>query len=448
MLITLPAMIAAVVLCLWGLADPFIGVLGLLVFNVLQPEQVFHILGTLHVEKTFGILIVVRYFAGGRRLRLSPVGGWLLAFYAATVVSVPLAFWLSKSLSECINFGKTILLAFLILNLVDTRKRAKAFLWVYTALLAYLAITGMVNFYLGSPAFHYFDGTMDRLVGLTSDTNAPDSMANTLAAALPLLGIYVAHGKWRSRLGAGLAALACLWAMLMTGTRTAFDMLMATVLIYALRSKRRVQVLGSLGVLFVVLWAALPTSVKARYMSALSMQSAVEANSYQLRLMSWNGGWHMFLSNPLTGIGIEGYNAANGMKFWPGPGRKQWFDAHSLFFKIIGELGLVGLITFIGFVVKMVRANSRLRRLLVERCEDPVLCAYPKAANYTILFLLLVGYGTHDLYRSTWYLLAALTGALALILQDEAAQAACGGSTVLAAKLPSVGQAPPAAARV
>ncbi|MGH9393934.1 MAG: hypothetical protein ACRD1E_07165, partial [Terriglobales bacterium] len=35
-----------------------------------------------------------------------------------------------------------------------------------------------------------------------------------------------------------------------------------------------------------------------------------------------------------------------------------------------------------------------------------------------LLILLLIGYGAHDLYRSTWYILAALSGALLLQFQD------------------------------
>ncbi len=54
----------------------------------------------------------------------------------------------------------------------------------------------------------------------------------------------------------------------------------------------------------------------------------------------------MFESNPITGVGAGNYEFANGTKFWPGEGRKIWLDAHSLYFKILGELGLIGIITF------------------------------------------------------------------------------------------------------
>ena len=415
MLVALPEVIAAILLCVWGLWEPFAGVLGMLVFIVGQPEQVFSIVGALHVEKIFGVLILIRFlmlYQG--RIRLSPMGGWLLAFYAAVLFSLPLAIWKSNAIANATDFGKIIILAFLIINVVDTPKRLRIFLLCYALLLGYMAVSGMVNFYLGSAANHYYSGDLDRLVGLTSDSNAPDSLAISLAASLPLLAIFMSRGKWIWRLAFVAIGLACFWSMLLTGTRTALYCLVVAGFIYILRSRKRVKALVAMAVVFIGLWAFLPNSMKARYLVTLSAQGRAQDLDYTLRLMSWEGGWHMFLSNPLTGIGMADYNAANGVKYWPGAGHKQWFDAHSLFFKILGELGLFGLVTFTGLITSLVRTNARLRRILETGGGDRIVPAFLKAANYIVLILLLVGYGAHDLYRSTWYILAALTGAVLL----------------------------------
>lgn len=445
MLVALPEVAAALVLCTWGLWEPFAGVLGMLVFIVGQPEQVFTILGVLHVEKIFGVLILIRFVMQYQgRIRLSPMGGWLLAFYAAVVCSLPLAIWKSNAIANATDFGKIIILAFLIINVVDTPKRLRIFLLCYALLLGYMAVSGMVNFYLGSAANHYYSGNLDRLVGLTSDSNAPDSLAISLAASLPLLAIFMARGKWVWRLLFVTIGLACFWSMLLTGTRTALYCLVVAGLIYVLRSSKRVKALVAMAVVFIGLWAFLPNSMKERYLVTLSAQGRAQDLDYTLRLMSWEGGWHMFLSNPLTGIGMADYNAANGVKYWPGAGHKQWFDAHSLFFKILGELGLLGLVTFSGLVTAMVRTNARLRWVLEARGGDRIIPAFLKAANYIVLILLLVGYGAHDLYRSTWYILAALTGAV-LLQTGASAQSLASAS----APVPSAGAAGyPSSARV
>lgn len=421
MLLALPGLVAAIGLCIWGiLSEPFVGLLGMLVFIVAQPEQVFLIVGTLHVEKIFGAAILIMTLVRGNKLHLSPVGGWLLAFYGAMIASIPFAIWGSNSLAGVEDFGKTLLLAFLVISLVTTRQRLKIFLIVYVILLAYLAVSGLSAYFSGQ----VYIGTIDRLVGTTSDSNAPDTLATTMVITLPLLAAFLVRGnKFRTRLFFGGLAALCVWALLLTGTRTAFYALIVVLLIYALRSPRRARVLPALLIVGFTLWVSLPQEFKARYESGMTAAGRDADEAYQLRLMSWQGGWHMFLHNPLTGIGVDDYTVANGMQYWPAP-HKIYLNAHSLFFQLIGELGLCGLVSFGGLITTLSRLNTRLQRELVARGEETWLIAYPRCANYVIFALLFIGYGGHVAYRSTWYLLAGLSGALALILERERAAAA------------------------
>lgn len=134
----------------------------------------------------------------------------------------------------------------------------------------------------------------------------------------------------------------------------------------------------------------------------------------------------MFLHNPLTGIGVGNYVYANGMKYWPAPGRKHWLDAHSLYFKVLGELGLLGMFTFFGFVWYFYRTNSRMReRMRGDPDKYPLwMQYYPTACNIDIIGLLYCGYAYHDLFRDTWYTMAGVSAAMYLILQREIAEQA------------------------
>jgi O-antigen ligase len=127
----------------------------------------------------------------------------------------------------------------------------------------------------------------------------------------------------------------------------------------------------------------------------------------------------MFLHNPLTGIGVGDYADANGGQYWPIAERRIYLDAHSMFFKIIGELGLFGLITFAGMVTILVRTNIDIRKQLEKANGPPWLCALPRATNYVIFVLLFAGYASHDVYRSTWYLLAGLTAATSAMVAAQ-----------------------------
>jgi O-antigen ligase len=186
-------------------------------------------------------------------------------------------------------------------------------------------------------------------------------------------------------------------------------------------------VLPSLALLLALTWIVLPAQYKVRYASINDLQ---KDESYQDRLLSWEGGWHMFLHNPLTGIGIGNYTFANGALYWPRP-RKVYLNAHSIYFKCLGELGLLGVITFTGFVGTLIGTNNRIRRRLRAMDERALagnpetrrtpdwLLRFPTACTLSILGLLYCGYAYHDLYRPTWYFLAAASGAADLITQRE-----------------------------
>ena len=125
----------------------------------------------------------------------------------------------------------------------------------------------------------------------------------------------------------------------------------------------------------------------------------------------------MFKDNPLTGVGTGEFSNANGAKYWPGPRPKLWLNAHSLYIQLLAELGLVGVLAFTFFLVTLFRLNRRLSQQLASVADCPSwMRQFPTACMLTLLVLLFAGYSSHNLYRSTWYMVAALTASLQLIL--------------------------------
>lgn len=133
----------------------------------------------------------------------------------------------------------------------------------------------------------------------------------------------------------------------------------------------------------------------------------------------------MFLHNPVTGVGPDNYTFANGMKYWPGNPR-HWLNAHSLYFKLLGELGILGILTFFTYLVAVIRMNWKLARRLKKEKLDPILQNFPFACNVSLYLLLFTGYAAHNNYRSTWYTLGAMTAALALLKPAQETSPATG----------------------
>jgi O-antigen ligase len=187
--------------------------------------------------------------------------------------------------------------------------------------------------------------------------------------------------------------------------------------------KRKLKFLPILLVVLPVLWLAVPQQYKARYETVDNLQAD---DSYQNRILSWEGGFHMFLHNPITGVGPDNYTVANGNKYWPGTGPKHWLNAHSLYFKLLGELGLVGVITYFGYLYQLFRENHRLTSLLKDQGVSRMLQKYPLHCQMCLCLLLFAGYSQHNTYRSQWFIFGAISAAVGRLQIEKTS------STVLA----------------
>lgn len=424
---------AVLILAARGLFDPFVGLLGLLAVSIVQPGELYPGLAPLHLEKAMAIIVLASFLGHGWKFKFAPVTRWSLAFYAAVVASVPLSIWISNAATNALQFGKTIVYLMLITAMVNTRRRLFWFLLVFMLLNGYLAVTALASYYGGH--FAYAEG-IDRIVGLTSDANSTDGLALTMASALPLIALFAGRGvhKLLRLVAIGIAGMA-LWTMLLTGSRMGLIALLGMVGFWVVTSSRRLVLTPTVIALALLLWAALPSQYRNRYANETQSDYLAQDEAYTQRQRIWQSGWHMFLDHPLTGVGAGDFNAADGMFYW----KHHWMDAHNLLFKLIGELGLLGTISFTGFLVCLVRTNRTLGQAMAGAEDIPAWQKnYPRAANLAIVMLLLAGYGNHDLYRDTWYLLAGLSGGIWFLLQQE------GRMPALARPAPAKGAVPAA----
>lgn len=397
-------------LALIGLVRPYIGLLALLIVMELQPGELYPYLAPLHLERVVGVLVLVAFLLNNEKWRIPPPVKWLLAFYAAMLASVPLAFWRGNSLAFCLSFVEIVSYALLASSLLTTEKRLRWFIVTLMLLIDWLGGSALYNYDHG---IWQYTMHIQRAIGVTSSAGDPNSLATTLVTALPLAILLMVRSNppWMRLLGLGSAAIGIV-TVVDTGSRAAaLSMIFLTLMLF-LRKPKNLKFLPVLLLLSPIIWLVIPQQYKTRYETVDHLKSD---ESYQNRILSWHGGIAMFESNPITGIGPDNYAIANGEKYWPGTGRKHWLDAHSLYFKLLGELGLLGVFTFGGFVICLFRTNFRARQKLIEHGASSFLQEMPSMFNIILCLLLFAGYAAHDLYRSTWYLIGAMTASVSLL---------------------------------
>jgi O-antigen ligase len=396
------------VLAMIGLSRPYIGLLAMLIVMELQPGELYPHLAWLHLERIIIVMLLVSWFLHGAKLRMLAPTKWFLAFYGAMIAAIPFAFWRGNSAGSCFYFLEIVIYVIATTALLTTEKRIRWFILVDVLLVDWMGGSALWNYMHG--VWQY---TMDieRAIGITSSAGDPNTMATTLLLSIPFSIALMARGNpvWMRIVALLSIALACV-TIVDTGSRAGAMGIVFVISMLIFRKRRNLVWLPILICLSPVIWSVIPQQYKARYETVDSLKTDL---SYQNRIRSWHGGIAMFESNPITGIGPGNYAIANGEKFWPGEGRKVWLDAHSLYFKLIGELGLLGVITFGGCLISTFLLCLRLRPQLKDANVLRFTKELPGLVMIMLCQLLFAGYAAHDLYRSMWF----ITGAIAVSVQ-------------------------------
>jgi putative inorganic carbon (HCO3(-)) transporter len=158
---------------------------------------------------------------------------------------------------------------------------------------------------------------------------------------------------------AGLSILILVFCVISTQSRGGTLALGFTAFYYWLKSPKK-MVTAAIGVVAV---AAVLVVAPPAYFQRMNTISNYETDgSAQGRITAWTAGVGMALSNPLLGVGA-GQFPANFIKFAPGD-ETRWKTAHSIYFLILGELGLPGLGLLFYFIFSNLSRNGRLSALV------------------------------------------------------------------------------------
>ncbi len=332
-------------------------------------------------------------------------------------LSVLLAFWRTGAFMTALDFGKIVIYHVLIVNLVTTRRRFHTFLFVFVILIGWFAGSSINAYRHGE--YYYAGEHLARAEGLTSAGGNPNELGLTLVSALPLVALLALSGTSRDRLVGLAVAGMSVWTVIITGSRSSFLTMVALLAAFIFSKKKRLLFLPIAAALLAVVWAVTPPEYKQRY---ISVENRNQDESYLNRKLAWEAGWAMWKDYPLTGVGAGNFPDANGGKYWPNadPTRRIWLNAHSLYLQLLAELGLCGVLAFGYFVFQLYRLNNQMSEGLARLDDTPKwLRFFPTACSLCLFVLLFDGYSSHDLYRSTWYMLAAMSACVGAMTSEQ-----------------------------
>ncbi len=403
------------------LAVPMIGVICYLVLYHVYPETTWWggSLKFLGIRYSYvcglclgiGTILNMNRLQFGRRI-LHPLEWMCLIIFLTMVLSSATGFyWTSKTEFFLDKMAKVFLFTFMMSHVMVTRHRV----WQFTVLLCLMAL------YLGHEAKIAPPGafTKNRLDGIGGpDFRESAGLAIHLFALMPFVAIMLRQKKVWLKLVAFLSAAYAMNAILLCRARSAFVAgIIAGVLAiwYIPRRHRRwvilVLVCGAIGGIILSdnwFWERMVTifsSAEERDRSASS------------RLMIWQAAINMVKDHPL-GVGIGHFSQFIG--YYTPDADLANRDAHNSYILCLAELGIPGLVAYLGTLVVAWRTLSRLnRRIRRELANGDLFELFVFANRLALLVYAVAGLFVSRFYTEGAWIFVMLPACLERAVSNE-----------------------------
>jgi probable O-glycosylation ligase (exosortase A-associated) len=254
-------------------------------------------------------------------------------------------------------------------------------------------------------------------------------LALNVITPFAFFSLYLARNKWyRLFLVATLGLL--LFTITATMSRGGFVGLVAVAMACWLASPRKAVSLIGIVALSLLVVSFVPSSYWDE-MKTIETSTENDDTGAQ-RLYLWGMSWKMFKDNPILGVGPtnfqwnnykyeDGEQASRGLHIW-GKG------AHSLYFTLLPEEGLAGVVVFLALLISGIRDNRRIRKAYkrLQRNGAPAellgrlhaLTVYSRANDVAVLGYLVTGAFLSVLYYPYFWLQAGLGVAITRVFDE------------------------------
>ena len=348
----------------WDFA--LICVAGYILTAVGRVHQLFPVVGVLRPAVLTALFATALYIFSQHEERrprhlFVPTTNYLVALLCWMVLAVPSALVIGTSFEMVFNnFSKTFLMCLVMAGTVRGIRDVERLALVYLMAATLYAAVVLLRFDLGGgenwrlSLLYYYDA---------------NDFATYVVTALPL-ALYFLHAGRRTsgRVGAAFALAVLALAFVRAGSRGGFIALIAVVGFVVLRYSAialRQRVLATALVALIVL-----TTASDQYWTQMS--TTLSDDDYNRtdesgRMQIWSRGVGYMLGRPLFGVGPGNFPTAEGMlslfaarqQFGAGV---RWNAAHNSYVQVGAELGLPGLLLFIGLLASAFAALGRSNR--------------------------------------------------------------------------------------
>ncbi|MFA4932988.1 MAG: O-antigen ligase family protein [Candidatus Omnitrophota bacterium] len=279
------------------------------------------------------------------------------------------------------------ILGLTILILIREIKKLRLMLWIIAISIFFICLQTILS-YLG--------------IGRAGGTGyGPNEFAITI---LPFIAVtfYMSLTERNGILKLILIGIttAVFFALLSTVSRGGIIGLGGMLLILILKSKKRIVTIISVCILAVIFTNTMPQNLRERFSKTQVTANARgigdgDIDSTTRRYNLAQAGWRIFLNHPVFGIGIGNYYYENRFYAPVHPGR-----AHNMYLEIMAELGLIGILLFLGIIFHTFKSLNRIIK------ANNIFSGYARGFYIGLVGFLIAGIFLHAQQdRILWFLI-------------------------------------------
>jgi hypothetical protein len=314
-----------------------------LVIEYARPQDIFGVLGALHVSWVIGAMMVVGWYQSrNMRMASSVQTAGVCLFLVLLALHIPFALngFRAYTVAQGLLFDLPFFIS--ILLFVDNFERLRTFFRWWSLVAIYLGVMGLLGGGIGGSGF-------------LADENDFALLMNMM---LPfVLCMLIFERQLAMRLVYLAGSLICVASVVTSNSRGGFVGLIATLAVFCLASPRKLLSL----VLATVLGIGIYSVADQKYWDRISTIQATDEGTAKERTESWQAAWDMFLDHPL-GVG-PGNFPVHFPEYQPESMRRNMWgrQAHSLWFTLLAELGVPGVAIYAWLLSVNTRSIWQLR---------------------------------------------------------------------------------------
>ncbi len=326
---------------------------------------------------------------------------------AYLILTIPLVYWPGSVINTGIaNFIKAVVFYYFTVAFVHTEQDIKRLVFVFVSCQVFRILEPLylhvTEDYWGSVAYMSAGAeALDRLSGAPSDVVNPNGLAFIVCTVLPFLHL-MGGLSWKMRVAALVLAPACIYVLILTGSRSGIVGLAIVFLGILAKSKQRFAWAAACVLVVVIGFPLLSPDIQDRYLSIVGSGKKNEGTA-EGRWTGIEDSLIVAFHRPIFGHGLGTSREANAN--FGGVDQA----SHNLYTEVAQELGFVGLAIYILLLKSIYSGFVKCK----QKYNHPEVSAFLRRLIDSMQILVFMNcvfsFASYGLSSYEWYFLGGLS---------------------------------------